>query len=81
MTGGVWWKLLSFSTTGGLAHCDRTWDGSAYAESLAKAAFFVFLLHNSDFGRSGRCVPRGSTRFGSSQNPGCGAVRSDADAR
>jgi len=35
---------------------------------------------NSDFGRSGRCVPRGRIRFGSSQNPGCGAVRSDAVA-
>jgi CspA family cold shock protein len=48
--------------------------------SLAKAAFFVFVVHNSDFGRSGRCVPRGRIRFGSSQNPGCSAVRSDAVA-
>src|SRR6476659_2084619 len=47
-------------------------------KSLAKAAFFIFLARNSDFGRSGRCVPFGSIRFGSSQNPGCGAVRSDA---
>jgi CspA family cold shock protein len=46
--------------------------------SLAKAAFFVFRVRNSDFGRSGRCVPIGRIRFGSSQNPGCGAVRSDA---
>jgi CspA family cold shock protein len=46
--------------------------------SLAKAAFFVFFVRNSDFGRSGRCVPIGRIRFGSSQNPGCGAVRSDA---
>src|SRR6266516_3338086 len=36
--------------------------------------------HFSDFGRSGRCVPIGRIRFGSSQNPGCGAVRSDAVA-
>jgi cold shock protein len=48
------------------------------AKSLAKAAFFVSSTHNSDFGRSGRCVPTGRTRFGSSQNPGCGADRSDA---
>jgi hypothetical protein len=47
-------------------------------KSLAKAAFFIFLARNSDFGRSGRCVPFGRIRFGSSQNPGCGAVRSDA---
>jgi CspA family cold shock protein len=40
----------------------------------------VFLFHNSDFGRSGRCVPIGRIRFGSSQNPGCGAVRSDVVA-
>jgi len=47
-------------------------------KSLAKAAFFIFLARNSAFGRSGRCVPFGRIRFGSSQNPGCGAVRSDA---
>jgi CspA family cold shock protein len=49
-------------------------------ERLANAAFFVFLTPNSDFGRSGRCVPIGRTRFGSLQNPGCGAVRSDANS-
>jgi hypothetical protein len=50
-------------------------------DSLANAAFFVSVTgNNSDFGRSGRCVPTGRTRFGSLQNPGCGADRSDAAA-
>jgi hypothetical protein len=56
----------------------------AYAcasQALLRPHFSYFLCHNSDFGRSGRCVPRGRIRFGSSQNPGCGAVRSDAVAR
>jgi hypothetical protein len=53
---------------------------AAMRNSLAKAVFFVIFLHrNSDFGGSGRCVPTGRTRFGSSQNPGCGAACSDAD--
>jgi cold shock protein len=45
---------------------------------LLRPHFSYLLCHNSDFGRSGRCVPRGRIRFGSSQNPGCGAVCSDA---
>jgi CspA family cold shock protein len=40
--------------------------------------FSYFLPPNSDFGRSGRCVPIGRIRFGSPQNPGRGAIRSDA---
>src|SRR5215470_38277 len=48
--------------------------------SLGAAVFLIFVAHNSDFGRSGRCVPIGRTRFGSLQNPGCGADRSDAVA-
>jgi hypothetical protein len=51
------------------------------SQALLRPHFSYFLCHNSDFGRSGRCVPRGRIRFGSSQNPGCGAVRSDAVAR
>jgi CspA family cold shock protein len=43
--------------------------------------FSDLLCHNSDFGRSGRCVPIGRTRFGSLQNPGWGAVCSDAVAQ
>src|SRR3989442_11801367 len=52
----------------------------AASQALLRPHFSYFLCHNSDFGRSGRCVPRGRIRFGSSQNPGCGAVRSDAVA-
>src|SRR5262245_48238134 len=57
------------------------WNRRAAPQALLRSHFSYFLCHNSDFGRSGRCVPRGSTRFGSSQNPGCGAVRSDAVSR
>src|SRR5262245_37210923 len=53
----------------------------AASQALLRPHFSYFLCHNSDFGRSGRCVLRGRIRFGSSQNPGCGAVRSDAVAR
>src|SRR5262249_18915403 len=53
----------------------------AASRALLRPHFSYFLCHNSDFGRSGRCVLRGRIRFGSSQNPGCGAVRSDAVAR
>jgi cold shock protein len=52
-----------------------------YHEALLRPHFSYFFRGNSDFGRSGRDVPRGRTRFGSSQNPGCGAVCSDAVAR
>src|SRR5262249_60483663 len=48
--------------------------------ALHRPHFSCLLCHNSDFGRSGRCVPTGRIRFGSPQNPGCGAVRSDAVA-
>jgi cold shock protein len=47
---------------------------------LLQPHFSYLLRHNSDFGRSGRCVPTARTRIGSSQNPGCGAARSDAVA-
>jgi len=50
------------------------------SKALLRPHFSYLLCPNSDFGRSGRCVPRGRIRFGSSQNPGCGAVRSDAVA-
>jgi CspA family cold shock protein len=52
----------------------------AKPRALLRPHFLVFLFRNSDFGRSGRCVPIGRIRFGSSQNPGCGAVRSDVVA-
>jgi cold shock protein len=53
---------------------------SAKVIALLRPYFSYLLRHNSDFGRSGRCVPTRHTRFGSLQNPGCGAVRSDAVA-
>jgi cold shock protein len=46
--------------------------------ALVRPYFSYLLRHNSDFGRSGCCVPTGRIRFGSLQNPGWGAVRSDA---
>jgi cold shock protein len=51
---------------------------TAPREALLRPHFSSFFVRNSDFGRSGRCVPIGRIRFGSSQNPGCGAMRSDA---
>src|SRR5262249_10864147 len=53
----------------------------AVAQALLRPHFSYFLCHNSDFGRSGCCVLTRPLRFGSSQNPGWGAVRSDAVAR
>ena len=53
----------------------------AASQALLRSHFSYFLCHNSDFGRSGCCVLKRPLCFGSSQNPGCGAVRSDAVAR
>src|SRR5260370_5349033 len=39
-------------------------------KALLRSHFSYFLCHNSDFGRSGRRVPRGRTRFCSSPNTG-----------
>src|SRR5205823_14951760 len=44
--------------------------------SLGWAAFLVHEAPQSDFGRSGRCVPNGRFIFGSSYNPACSADRS-----
>jgi cold shock protein len=60
------------------------WIGAATGRgapsALQRPHFSCLLCHNSDFGRSGRCVPTGRIRIGSLQNPGCGAVSSDAVA-
>src|SRR5262249_13397981 len=48
--------------------------------SLASAAFFVFVVPQFGFWPLRPCVPTGRIRIGSLQNPGCGAVRSDAVA-
>jgi cold shock protein len=85
----VRWRANADHFTGQLLQAHRRDDaehaGARRASSkphasLAPAVFLIFVVHNSDFGRSGRCVPIGRTRFGSLQNPGWGAVRSDAFA-
>jgi CspA family cold shock protein len=59
----------------------RAWHRRAPPDSLAPAAFLVFVTPQFGFlGRSGGRVPIGRPRFGSSQNSGCGAARSDAVA-
>jgi hypothetical protein len=57
--------------------------GARNIVALLRPHLLLFSSHNSDFGRSGRsgrCAPMGRRRFGPSQNPGCGAGRSEADA-
>jgi len=50
------------------------------APALLRPHFSYCLRHNSDFGRSGRCAPRGRIRFGSSPKPGLWRGRGDAGA-